>query len=233
LIFKIHKYKYNICKYASSKINIKNNTMTETQNRETDNVSAEFLTSSQAAKRLGLSMATIQKLVDNNVLQAWKTFGGHRRISLASVLNYQNSNNFQDLPRLPSDRRARVMLVIETPELTTRLKKDMAQWDLPLQATFQESLTEALLELLNDKHDLLVLQMSGLRKQQEKILEILQKFMSSRHTVGHTLILTQENDLLPAAQTGAMPVSIQVLNKDLSPLWLSAYLSGFVAQRRA
>jgi hypothetical protein len=172
-------------------------------------------------------------LVDNNVLQAWKTFGGHRRISLASVLNYQNSNNFQDLPRLPSDRRARVMLVIETPELTTRLKKDMAQWDLPLQATFQESLTEALLELLNDKHDLLVLQMSGLRKQQEKILEILQKFMSSRHTVGHTLILTQENDLLPAAQTGAMPVSIQVLNKDLSPLWLSAYLSGFVAQRRA
>jgi hypothetical protein len=64
-------------------------------------------------------------------------------------------------------------------------------------------------------------------------LENLQKFMSSRHTVGHTLILTQENDLLPAAQTGAMPVSIQVLNKDLSPLWLSAYLSGFVAQRRA
>lgn len=206
--------------------------MTETLKRETDSVSAEFITSSQAAKRLGLSMATIQKLVDNNVLQAWKTFGGHRRISLASVMNYQNSNNFMELPRLNADRRAKVMLVIESAELTTRLKKDMGQWHLPLQAAFQESLTEALLELLNDKHDLLVLQLSGLRKQQEKVMEILQKFMSSRHTVAHTLILTQEQDLLTSSLMGASPVSIQVLNQDLSPLWLSAYLSGFVAQRR-
>lgn len=206
--------------------------MNETLKRETDSVSAEFITSSQAAKRLGLSMATIQKLVDNNVLQAWKTFGGHRRISLASVMNYQNSNNFMELPRLNADRRAKVMLVIESAELTTRLKKDMGQWHLPFQAAFQESLTEALLELLNDKHDLLVLQLSGLRKQQEKVMEILQKFMSSRHTVAHTLILTQEQDLLTSSPIGTSPVSIQVLNQDLSPLWLSAYLSGFVAQRR-
>ena len=96
---------------------------------------------------------------------------------------------------------------------------------------FQESLTEALLELLNDKHDLLVIQMSGLKKQQEKILEILQKFMSSRHSVAHSLVMTQENDLLPVVRPGA-PVSIQVFKQDLSPLWLSAYLSGFVAQRR-
>lgn len=194
---------------------------------------AEFLTSSQAAKRLGLSMATIQKLVDNNILQAWKTFGGHRRISLTSVLNYQSANNFSEAPRMPTDRRAKVMMVIDAPELTNRLKKDVAQWQLPLQISFLESLTEALLELLNEKHDLLVIQMTESRKQQEKALEILQKFVGSRHTVGHTLILTAEEDLLPLAKSSNNTVSIQVLNKDLSPVWLSAYLSGFVAQRRA
>jgi excisionase family DNA binding protein len=204
--------------------------LTDPKTREPE--TAEFLTSSQAAKRLGLSMATIQKLVDNNILQAWKTFGGHRRISLASVLNYQSANNFTGGPRVQSDRRAKVMLVIDSPELTARLKKDLGQWKLPLQAAFQESLTEALLELLNEKHDLLVIQMSGPRKQQEKALEILQKFMSSRHTLAHTLILTQEQDLVPAHVEGTSPVSIQVLNKELSPVWLSAYLSGFVAQRR-
>jgi len=193
---------------------------------------AEYVTSSQAAKRLGLSMATIQKLVDNNVLQAWKTFGGHRRIALQSVMQYQKLNNSQNVTRVPNDRRAKVMLVIESPALTAQLQSDIGGWQLPLQAAFQESLTEALLELLNDKHDLLVIQMSGLRKQQEKILEILEKFMSSRHTVAHTLILTQEHDLLPSTPSGAMPVSIQVLTEDLSPLWLSAYLSGFTAQRR-
>lgn len=202
---------------------------TETREPET----AEFLTSSQAAKRLGLSMATIQKLVDNNILQAWKTFGGHRRISLASVLNYQSANNFAEPPRLPTDRRAKIMMVIESPELTYRLKKDVNQWNLPLQISFLESLTEALLELLNEKHDLLVIQMSEPRKQQEKALGILQKFMGARHTVAHTLILSTEEDLLPPAKSGPQSVSIQVLNKDLSPVWLSAYLSGFVAQRRA
>jgi excisionase family DNA binding protein len=204
---------------------------TEAETRETE--TAEFLTSSQAAKRLGLSMATIQKLVDNNILQAWKTFGGHRRISLTSVLNYQSANNFSEAPRLPTDRRAKVMMVIDSPELTNRLKKDVAQWQLPLQISFLESLTEALLELLNEKHDLLVIQMTETRKQQEKALDILQKFVGSRHTVGHTLILTAEEDLLPLAKSSHNTVSLQVINKDLSPMWLSAYLSGFVAQRRA
>jgi hypothetical protein len=148
-------------------------------------------------------------------------------------MNYQSSNNFVELPRLSADRRLKVMLVIESPDLTALLKKDIGQWPLPLETVFQESLTEALLELLNDKHDLLVLQLSGLRKQQEKVLEILQKFMSSRHTVAHTLIMTQEPDLVPPTKSAASPVSIQVLNKELSPLWLSAYLSGFVAHRGA
>jgi len=208
-------------------------TMTAPVQRETDHPTTEFITSSQAAKRLGLSMATIQKLVDNNILQAWKTFGGHRRISLVSVLNYQNSNNFLELPRHGANQRTKVMLVIESPELAGQLKKEMGLWALPLSAGFQDSLTEALLELLNDKHDLLVIQLSGLRKAQEKVLEILHKFMSSRHTVAHALVLTQEHDLWPVGQTDRSPVSIQVLNHALTPLWLSAYLSGFVAQRRA
>lgn len=205
--------------------------LTDTETREPE--TTEFLTSSQAAKRLGLSMATIQKLVDNNILQAWKTFGGHRRISLASVLSYQSANNFVEPAHMPADRRAKIMMVIDSPELTLRLKKDVNQSNLPLQISFLESLTEALLELLNEKHDLLVVQMTEPRKQQEKALGILQKFMGARHMVAHTLVLSTEEDLLPPAKSGGQAISIQVLHKDLSAVWLSAYLSGFVAQRRA
>ncbi len=205
--------------------------LTETDTPEPE--TAEFLTSSQAAKRLGLSMATIQKLVDNNILQAWKTIGGHRRISLTSLLNYQSANNFSETPRSPTDHSIKIMMVVESAELMHGLKKDITDSQLPLQISFVESLTEALLETLNAKHDLLVVQMTEPRKQQEKALEILQKFVSSRHSVGHTLILSAEENLLPLAPSADNPVSIQVLNKDLSPVWLSAYLSGFVAQRRA
>jgi hypothetical protein len=86
-------------------------------------------------------------------------------------------------------------------------------------------MTEALLELLNDKHDLLVAQLTAPRRQQEKLLEVLQKFMGSRHTVAHCLLLTTEEDLLPPLPLlGTHPMSIQVLNRDLSSVWLSAYL---------
>lgn len=203
---------------------------TETETLEPE--IAEFVTSSQAAKRLGLSMATIQKLVDNNILQAWRTFGGHRRIAMSSVLNYQNANSFEKITRSASDRLYKVVMVIESQELATRMRKEAAQWGLPVQVSFFESLTEALLELLNDKHELLVVQTTAPRKEQEKFLEILQKFINSRHTVAHTLVLSREEDLVAALNPDANPVSVQVLDKDLSPLWMSAYLAGFVAQRR-
>ena len=203
--------------------------LTETNTAESE--ITEFLTSSQAAKRLGLSMATIQKLVDNHILQAWKTYGGHRRISLSSVLNYQNTNMATAMPLNTSELGSKAMVVVESQELIKRLRPHVSQWPVPLHMSFSDSLTEALLDLLTEKHDLLIVQMSTPRKQQEKALEILQKFMASRNTVGHALILTNENHLLPPPKLGAYPVSIQVLNHTLSPEWLSAYWTGFAVQR--
>lgn len=43
------------------------------------------MTTAQAARLLGVSAQTIQKWVDANHLSAWRTVGGHRRISAESV----------------------------------------------------------------------------------------------------------------------------------------------------
>jgi excisionase family DNA binding protein len=44
-----------------------------------------FCTTRQAAERIGVSHRTVQMWVENGALQAWKTAGGHRRITNASV----------------------------------------------------------------------------------------------------------------------------------------------------
>lgn len=46
-----------------------------------------YLSTTQAAQRLGLSVGTIQRMVEAGVLQAYTTQGGHRRI-LSSSLNH-------------------------------------------------------------------------------------------------------------------------------------------------
>jgi excisionase family DNA binding protein len=194
--------------------------------------STSFMTTAAAAKMLGLSMATVQKLVDSNNLQAWKTYGGHRRISLASVLNYQSSNNFTKFSRSSSDVSMRMMLVLETENTLKPSSQERVKWNLPMMASYFDSLIEAMLELASEKYDLLVMQLNSNRNQQEKTLEVLQKLMRSRHTVGHALILTTEPDLLKTAEPDSSPVSIQILNQVLSPEWLSAYMSGFGGQQR-
>ena len=53
----------------------------------------DYCGTTYAAKLLGLSVGTIQTLVEKNELQAWKTQGGHRRISMPSIREYQRKHN--------------------------------------------------------------------------------------------------------------------------------------------
>lgn len=45
----------------------------------------EYLSTRQAAHRLGVSLGTVQNMVENGALEAWKTTGGHRRIPVTAV----------------------------------------------------------------------------------------------------------------------------------------------------
>ena len=70
---------------------------------------------SKAAQLLQLSVGTVQSLVDKQILDAWVTEGGHRRISLESIHLYQAQQ--QKLPALTRliDNRLRVMVVDDDP----------------------------------------------------------------------------------------------------------------------
>lgn len=52
-------------------------------------ISLPVCTTSEAARRLGVSSTTIQVMVERGELKAWRTRGGHRRISLDSVDSVQ------------------------------------------------------------------------------------------------------------------------------------------------
>ncbi len=45
----------------------------------------QYYSTREAAKLLGVSLTTAQIMVEKGELQAWKTSGGHRRISVEAV----------------------------------------------------------------------------------------------------------------------------------------------------
>ena len=53
---------------------------------------ADHYTTLEVAKMLGMAVRSVQLMVDRNALEAWKTPGGHRRISRASVERWMTAH---------------------------------------------------------------------------------------------------------------------------------------------
>jgi excisionase family DNA binding protein len=77
-------------------------------------VSADYSTR-EAAERLGMAVRSVQAMVDRGELEAWKTPGGHRRISAASVQRWLASRRVGAAEPPPAAARSaggpRVLLI--------------------------------------------------------------------------------------------------------------------------
>ncbi|MCX7279583.1 MAG: response regulator [Burkholderiales bacterium] len=80
------------------------------------------LTTLDVARMLGLAVRSVQLMVDRGELQAWKTPGGHRRISRQSVERWRaggqtvrpgdgSANPAQDMPRHGGSPPTKVLLI--------------------------------------------------------------------------------------------------------------------------
>jgi excisionase family DNA binding protein len=54
---------------------------------------SDDFTTLEVARALGMSVRSVQLMVDRGELEAWKTSGGHRRIAAASVDRWRNSRS--------------------------------------------------------------------------------------------------------------------------------------------
>lgn len=60
---------------------------------ESESPAQEHVSTFEAARMLGLAVRSVQLMVDRNELRAWKTPGGHRRISRESVEQWLRSRS--------------------------------------------------------------------------------------------------------------------------------------------
>ena len=188
----------------------------------------QFLSTAKAARMLGLSTTLVQTLVDQGELKGWKTRGGHRRISLESIQDYQSTSRSSMGVSIKSAVKPRVIVVVESAQLMDQLMTANAHWTLPVDVTFFDSVTEALLELSSKRPDMLVVEMSMPRSQQEKTLQALENFNNRGRSPLSVVLITKEKDLLSVNSAGSAS-SIQVISGPMSPIWMHAYLTGVVA----
>jgi excisionase family DNA binding protein len=125
----------------------------------------DFRSTQEAAKILGVSPKTIQLWTEQGVLKAWKTAGGHRRITLESIMALVEGRE-QAQGILPERHNNELVLLVVEDEANLRRLYEftVASWKLPIRLETAKDGFEGLIKLGEVKPDVLItdLQMPGM-----------------------------------------------------------------------
>lgn len=117
---------------------------------------SEFLSTRQAAQRLGVSLGTVQNMVENGALEAWKTTGGHRRIPIASVDALLARRRTQTGSHHDAAGRLDILITEDDPTLQLLYQMTMESWNLPITLRIVNNGFEGLLQVGQRTPDILI-----------------------------------------------------------------------------
>lgn len=180
-----------------------------------------------ASKLLGLSVGSVQALVERNELDAWKTQGGHRRISMQSIRAYQRLHGKTETQHR-SDL-VRVLIVDDDIASLEMFKEAIASWHLPVDCTTMSSAVEAMIDISALRPDLLLtdLKMPGVDG-----FELLRTLRSSPTFASLIVVAMSGMSSTEIAEKGGVPPKTITLQKPLDMRWLHGFLSALAATRQ-
>jgi excisionase family DNA binding protein len=125
---------------------------------------AQFCSTKEAARLLGVSHRTVQLWVENGSLQAWKTAGGHRRITMESINRRVDARLDAISPPQAAvahgPRLKKVLMVDDDRTLLRLYELEMAGWDMPVTVMKAYDGFEALIRIGEVRPDLLISDLS-------------------------------------------------------------------------
>lgn len=190
----------------------------------------DYCGTTYAAKLLGLSVGTIQTLVEKNELLAWKTQGGHRRISMPSIREYQRKHNMLTTLADPKDQRLRVLLV-EDDAVTREMLKDFCnRCPMPVDCTAMSSGLEALIDISSIQPDVLIADLNMPGVDGFELLRTLRNNpLFNKMTCLVVSALSQED----IEARGGLPEGTIFMAKPINMHWFNGFFSALIAGRQS
>ena len=184
---------------------------------------------SYAAKMLGISVGTVQGLVEKNDLRAWKTQGGHRRISLQSIQDYQRRHNLAPSSMIQGQDRLRVLVVEDDENTRLMLQANFDQWGLALDVIMYASAMEAMLDMPSLQPQVLL---TDLKMPNMDGFEFL-KTLSSHNLFSKLAVVVMTGMSPEDVQTkGGLPDGVQMLQKPIDMDWLHGFFDALMSVRQ-
>ena len=186
---------------------------------------AEFVSTHQAADMLGLSTTSVKKLVESHQLLAWKTDGGHRRISVESILAYRNQVSMACWPGKGVKNPFIVTLVHGQKAWADELAAQMNHWGLTFDIRSKELLHAAIIEMSVRHRNILLIDTEMPLIEIAQLAKALDDLRALNHDL-HTVIFTTKAKELHE-QSQHLPANLKVVTGKITPDWLQAFLMGY------
>ena len=189
---------------------------------------SEFLSTRQAAQRLGVSLGTVQNMVENGALEAWKTTGGHRRIPVASVDALLARRRTQTASSHDGAGRLDILITEDDPTLQLLYQTSMEGWGLPIGLRIVDNGFEGLLQVGQRPPDILIadLMMPGMDG-----FEMIRHLRANPDLARMDIIVVSVMDRETIVQRG-LPPDVTIFTKPIPFHEIKGFLLGRLAARQ-
>lgn len=194
-----------------------------------ESVAKQYCSTKEAAHRLGLSLGTVQQMVESGALEGWKTAGGHRRIRVASVDRFVV--NSVTGPAAGARRSGGVLSVIVAEDnkgAVGRYRDAFAEWGLPVELRVLGSGFDVLLEIGRNPPDLLIadLDLPGMDG-----VEMIRRIRENRVSNEMDIVVVAAMPESEIADKGGLPGDVTHYRKPLPAGELRGYMQALVARK--
>jgi excisionase family DNA binding protein len=196
-------------------------------------VERSFCTTREAAALLGVSVGTVQLWVENGLLEAWKTAGGHRRVLRESVDRLvrkppPSAARTPEPTELAKPWRPTVMVVEDDIHLLRLYEARISRWPLSPQVICLNNAVLALLRIGRSSPDMLILDLNIPGMDGFAMLHSL-RHSGAVEATAIAVVTGMDESLIEAR--GGLPGDVEIYTKpipfdSLQALWRASVVDG-------
>ncbi|MEX2494567.1 MAG: response regulator [Woeseia sp.] len=183
-----------------------------------------FVTTRQAANLLNVSLRTIQLWTESGVLSAWKTAGGHRRVSSQSVEKMRREQ-YQATHATAEERNVAIVIVEDDPLYRELYQLKIAAWGLPTVTLTANDGFEALLTIGRLAPQIVITDLGMPGMDGFQMIRSLQESSTKLEVIVITGLSDREIE-----RAGGLPESVKLLKKPAPLSELEVLLRAKVAE---
>lgn len=176
----------------------------------------------QASKLLGLSVGSVQDLVEKGQLKAWKTRGGHRRIFMHSVRDFQRVNGLTVCPAEPVSPAFRVLVVDDDQPFLNAVKAATKRWKTGVDCTTMASPIEALMSINTIQPQIMLM---ALAMPKFDGVEFIRQLRSNKQFDAMHLVALGAPAKGQSRPRVKLPSGVLLLSKPVDLTWLQGYVA--------